>query len=403
MLRHCPYPSCDRPSSCVCLYTEVLSASDLDERGRYDINDGISGGNADNNSSSDITSNQNIDEAQNISSTRHVNYFVSTPFIDTANHVVRVSLDGVVVMVQMLGQVLGDVLDLVVYAGDRRAVRFRYGDEARPDFLQETVVLHVFPVVGRRFVAHFTAAGLDGDPEDARAGDVSLCGWQSGVLPAVGDDLVGDDGHGVQDLVGVRDELGVAEQHGRSVVERVVEAGQREYHAVDPGRRDAQRKARFTRRLGLAHQVVQPGAHIAVQVALERFIKPRAGVLKGAHGPDHGQDGWELVLRVRRKGHIDDEGAVDQRVDEAQLVSPSLGSRAHDGVARHLGVFKCASHGRCNISFAGLVMEGKSNRKVAFGRWMREACTTCLTTDYICFRSATLVEPCTRQSHLLQM
>ncbi len=114
--------------------------------------------------------------------------------------------------------------------------------DAGPDAVQQGGVLAIALLVARHPAPQLGAAGGDLDAEDAGALHLGVVGRHARVAVAVAHDAVGDELHGPQPLVGVGDELGVAEEHRRAVVVAVRVGRQREHQAVDVAGADGERE-----------------------------------------------------------------------------------------------------------------------------------------------------------------
>lgn len=200
-------------------------------------------------------------------------------------------------------------------------------------------------VVGDAAVAEFGAAGGDFDFKDAGALHLGLCGGLAGCLPAVGDDAVCDELHGVGLFGVVLDEGGVAEEDDGAVVVGVVEGGGGEDEGVDVGGCDADGEALllllvvtfgivFVRSTSDVHHA---GGDVAVEVEVQWVAEVRAGAVEGAHVADHGEGGGEGgVWGV--EGDVEELGGVDEVVDGFEGVDCALVVAA-DGVVLCFGVF----------------------------------------------------------------
>lgn len=206
-------------------------------------------------------------------------------------------------------------------------------------------------VVGDAAVAELCAAGGDFDLEDAGGLHLGLCGGLAGGLPAVGDDAVGDELHGVCLFGVVVDEGGVAEEDDGAVVVGVVEGGGGEDEGVDVGGGDADGEALLLLLLlllllvialglvlvGGAGDVHHAGGDVAVEVEVQGVAEVSAGAVEGAHLADHGEDDGEGgVWGV--EGDVEELGGVDEGVDGLEGVDCALVVAA-DGVVLCFGVF----------------------------------------------------------------
>lgn len=203
---------------------------------------------------------------------------------------------------------------LVVRSRHRLTESLVDGYDARPGAVHRLLVLEVMLVVSRRRLPHFRAPGLDLDAQDAGALHLRAGRGQPRVPPAALHHAVGDELHGVQLLLRVLDESGVAEEHGGAVVVAVVEGGEGEDQAVDVGGGDADGQAGVG-----ADDVHDAGGDVAVEVQVEGVGEVGAGTGEGAHLADHGEDGWEGG-GGRVEGDVDDGRGVDEAVDDLQSI-----------------------------------------------------------------------------------
>lgn len=124
----------------------------------------------------------------------------------------------------------------------RRRIRFpplrESGDDTVPHSPPHLLVLQIFSVFPRTALSDFCTGGLYLHPEDPGGSKFRGVGVAR-VLPALGDEVVGDELHGVQALGLVRDDVGVAEDDGGAVVATVVIGGEGEDDAVEEGGTDA--------------------------------------------------------------------------------------------------------------------------------------------------------------------
>lgn len=103
-----------------------------------------------------------------------------------------------------------------------------------------------------------------------------------------------------------------------AVVVGVGVGGETEDEPIDFGGGDADGEALFGG--GLPGQVHDAGGDVAVEVAVQRVVYVRGGVVEGAHLADHGEDGGEGVFGRGGEGDVEDGGGVDYGVDGAEVV-----------------------------------------------------------------------------------
>lgn len=182
--------------------------------------------------------------------------------------------------------------------------------DARPHPLPHARVGEIFTVLPRGAGPDLGARAPDRDAQDAGAPQLRG-GGVAGVGPARGDEVVGDELHGVQAFGFVRDDVRVPEDDGAAVVARVVVRGQGEDHAVELRGADADRyPAAVLAAVAAAAAVVvgwgvavcvggfgeaeDPRGDVAVEVDYTAFALVRAeGVGVGARAAEHGEDDGE--------------------------------------------------------------------------------------------------------------
>ena len=85
------------------------------------------------------------------------------------------------------------------------------------------IVLEVLAIVTRRTCIDLGTGADHVDPENGSDLQLGFCGWDAGVVPAIGDETVRDELHGPVLLVLVCDEVGVPVEDGAAVIAAVVE------------------------------------------------------------------------------------------------------------------------------------------------------------------------------------
>lgn len=186
--------------------------------------------------------------------------------------------------------------------------------DARPHPLPHARVGEIPAVLPRGAGPDLGARAPDRDAQDAGAPQLGR-GGVAGVGPARGDEVVGDELHGVQAFGFVRDDVRVPEDDGAAVVARVVVRGQGEDHAVELRGADADRypaAAILTAAAAAAAAVAvaagwgvavcvggfgeaeDPRGDVAVEVDYTAFALVRAeGVGVRARAAEHGEDDGE--------------------------------------------------------------------------------------------------------------
>lgn len=178
--------------------------------------------------------------------------------------------------------------------------------DARPHPLPHGRVGEILAVLPRGAGPDLGARAPDRDAQDAGAPQLRG-GGVAGVGPAGGDEVVGDELHGVQAFGFVRHDVRVPEDDGAAVVARVVVRGQGEDYAVELRGADADRYPAAAAVLaavaggwGVAVCVGGPGeaedprGDVAVEVDYTAFALVRAeGVGVGARAAEHGEDDGE--------------------------------------------------------------------------------------------------------------
>jgi len=134
-----------------------------------------------------------------------------------------------------IAQVARHLRDLVGLALDRRTDTLPDRQHARPHFGSNSVVLEIFTIIAHRAGVDLGTGADYSDPKDRSALQLCFCGWDTGVVPAVGDEIIRDAVHGPVLLVLVRNEVRVAVENGTAVVAAVIERRQCEFDAVQQG------------------------------------------------------------------------------------------------------------------------------------------------------------------------
>lgn len=177
----------------------------------------------------------------------------------------------------------------------------------RPHPLPHARIHQILAVLARRAGPDLGARAPDLDAQDAGAPELRRVGV-AGVVPARGDEVVGDEPHGVQALGFVRDDVRVPEGDGAAVVAGVVVRGEGEDDAVELRRADADRYAAAAAALltaataGWGFAVFGGGfgeaedarGDVAVEVDYAAFALVWGGwVGVGARAAEHGEDDGE--------------------------------------------------------------------------------------------------------------
>lgn len=218
---------------------------------------------------------------------------------------------------------MGILLDVVRHLGlvprcwDRLANGGVHGQNASPSRVHELLILQIVLLLRSLTDADLGTARGNLDLEEAGALEFGVVDGEPGVPPPIRHDAVGDELHGVELLLLVLHEGGVAEQDSGPVVVVMVEGAEGEDEAVDVRDGDADGQAR--RRALFATHIHHTRGDVAVEVEVQRVPEVGGRAVKGAHLADHGDDDGEGGARGV-EGYVDELGGVDQAVDRLEGV-----------------------------------------------------------------------------------
>jgi hypothetical protein len=128
-----------------------------------------------------------------------------------------------------------DLSEPIILPRHRRTKLRPARNNTSPNPPHKRTIPAIHPIIRRPTGANLGAGGLDVDPDDAGRRELAAGGRHAAVVPALGHQVVGDEGEGVQALCVVGDGGGEAVDGGGGVVAAVVEGGEREYDSLHRG------------------------------------------------------------------------------------------------------------------------------------------------------------------------